>query len=94
MGAKIHPFKKISQLSEKELKDVYREIRKTLSLAIELCGESISDYRTLSGENGFFDKARKVYRREGEKCSRCGKIIKRVKIGGRSAHFCPSCQKI
>ena len=34
----------------------------------------------------------KVYRREGEKCSRCGAIIKRVKLAGRSAHFCPKCQ--
>jgi len=90
--AKVHPFKEISQLSEKELKNIYQAIRKTLPLAIKLCGESISDYRTLSGEAGFFDKARKVYRREGEKCNRCGTIIKRVKLAGRSAHFCPNCQ--
>jgi len=92
--AKIHPFKKISQLSRKELKNIYQAMRKVLSLAIKLCGESISDYRTLSGESGFFDKARKVYRREGEKCSRCGKIIKRIKLAGRSAHFCPNCQPL
>ena len=90
--AKVHPFKEISQLSEKELKNIYQAIRKTLPLAIKLCGESISDYRTLSGEAGFFDKARKVYRREGEKCRHCGTIIKRIKIGNRSAHFCPNCQ--
>lgn len=90
--AKVHPFKEISQLSEKDLKNIYQAIRKTLPLAIKLCGESISDYRTLSGEVGFFDKARKVYRREGEKCNRCGTIIKRVKLAGRSAHFCPNCQ--
>jgi len=92
--AKVHPFKEISQLSEKELKNIYRAIKKTLPLAIKLCGESISDYRTLFGEAGFFDKARKVYRREGEKCNRCGTIIKRVKLAGRSAHFCPQCQRL
>jgi formamidopyrimidine-DNA glycosylase len=90
--AKIHPLKETSQLSEKELKNVYQAMRKILPLAVKLCGESISDYRTLSGEAGFFDKARKVYRREGEKCSRCGKIIKRIKLAGRSARFCPNCQ--
>lgn len=90
--AKVHPFKEISQLSEKELKNIYQAIRKTLPLAIKLCGESISDYRTLSGEAGFFDKARKVYRREGEKCRHCGTVIKRIKTGSRSAHFCPNCQ--
>ena len=33
-------------------------------------------------------------RREKEKCFRCGVKIKRAKIGGRSAHFCPHCQKL
>ncbi|MEK7481940.1 MAG: zinc finger domain-containing protein [Patescibacteria group bacterium] len=37
---------------------------------------------------------RKTYQKEGEPCPRCGTLIKRVKIGGRSAHFCPKCQKI
>jgi len=91
--AKVHPFKDASELSETELKKIYRAIKKILPLAVKLQGESISDYRALSGKRGFFDKARKVYRREGEKCSRCGTKIKRAKIGGRSAHFCPKCQK-
>lgn len=93
-SAKVHPKKKASDLSEKELKKIYLSMKKILKKAIELQGESISDYRTPSGEKGKFDKVRKVYRREGEKCSRCGGKIERIKIGGRSAHFCPSCQKL
>jgi formamidopyrimidine-DNA glycosylase len=92
--AKIHPFKNISKLKEKELQKIFEVIKKILPLAIKLGGESFSDYRRLSGEKGYYDRARKVYRREGEKCSRCGTIIRRVKIGGRSAHFCPKCQKL
>jgi len=92
--AKIHPFKEVSNLSEAKLRKIYMAIKKILPLAIELKGESFSDFRRLSGEKGYFDKARKVYRRAGEKCSRCDKIIKRVKLAGRSAHFCPSCQKL
>jgi formamidopyrimidine-DNA glycosylase len=91
---KIHPFKDVSRLSQKELKKIYQAIQKILKQAVEVKGESISDYRLLSGEKGGFDSLRKVYRRKGEKCSRCGAIIKRVKIGGRSAHFCPNCQKL
>ena len=90
--AKIHPFKEIKKLSGKELKKIYEAMRMILPKAIELGGESISDFRRLSGKKGIFDPERKVYRREGEKCSRCGAIIKRIKIGGRSAHFCPECQ--
>ena len=92
-AAKIHPFRDVSELKEDELKRLYQSLRNILKKAIEVKGESISDYRTLTGERGGFDKLRKVYRREGEKCLRCGTVIQRVKVGGRSAHFCPKCQK-
>ena len=91
--AKIHPFKETKQLRDEEIKKIYDTMREILPKAIGVGGESISDFRRISGEKGGFDSLRKVYRREGEKCSRCGTIIKRMKIGGRSAHFCPNCQK-
>jgi len=92
--AKIHPFKEVSKLNKLELKRIYQAIKKILKKAIELRGESISDFRDLEGKKGYFDKIRKAYRREGEKCPRCGTQIKRIKLGGRSAHFCPKCQKL
>jgi len=92
--AKIHPFKDISELKEEELKEIYKAILEVLKKGVELQGESISDYRQLSGEKGKFDRMRKVYRREGEKCPRCGTSVQRKKIGGRSAHFCPTCQTL
>jgi len=91
--AKIHPLKDALVLKEKELKEIYKAIQEVLKKAIELGGESISDYRNPEGKKGFFDKERRVYQREGEKCSRCATKIKRLKIAGRSAYFCPSCQK-
>ena len=92
-AAKIHPVRNASKLNKDELKRIYQAMRKILPKAIELGGESFSDFRRISGEKGYFDKERKVYRREGEKCSRCQNAIKRVKLAGRSAHFCPKCQK-
>lgn len=92
--AKIHPFKDVSRLKEEELKKIYKFLKEVLEKSIKLKGESFSDFRTTSGEKGNFDSIRKAYRREGEKCSRCGTVIKRIKMGGRSAHFCPNCQKI
>jgi formamidopyrimidine-DNA glycosylase len=91
--AKIHPFKDVSKLTESEILGIYRAMREILPKAIKLGGESISDFRRISGEKGEFDSMRKVYRREGEKCSRCGTAIKRIKLAGRSAHYCPKCQK-
>jgi len=92
--AKIHPFKGVGELNEKDLKRIYKAMREILKIAIKLRGESISDFRDLIGNKGYFDKARKVYQREGEKCIRCGTKIKRVKLGDRSAHYCPKCQKL
>ncbi len=92
--AKIHPLKDVLKLSGEELKEIYQAMKKNLLLAIKLEGESISDYRVPSGEKGLYDKARKVYRREGEPCPRCSTKIKRIKIGGRSAHYCVICQKL
>ncbi|MBU4204924.1 DNA-formamidopyrimidine glycosylase, partial [Patescibacteria group bacterium] len=92
--AKIHPLKTASQLNNQELKKLYKSIKIVLKKGIKLRGESISDFRDLQGKKGSFDIERKVYQREGEKCSHCGGIIKRLKIGGRSAHYCSSCQPI
>jgi len=92
--AKINPFKPIPKLTLKELRRVYKFIIKVLKKGIELRGESMIDWRDSRGRKGFYDKYRKVYRREGEKCFRCRRIILRRKLGGRSAHFCPQCQKL
>ncbi|MCX6721271.1 MAG: formamidopyrimidine-DNA glycosylase, partial [Candidatus Staskawiczbacteria bacterium] len=92
--AKIHPEKNIAKLSEKELKSLYEAIKKVLELGVKLGGESFSDYRKPDGSKGNFDDERKAYRRENQKCPRCGTPIKRISFGGRSAFFCPRCQKL
>jgi len=91
--ARVNPFKRVSDLTEGELGKIYDSLQDVLRKSIKLHGESFSDYRDVNGEKGGFDEIRMVYRREGEKCSRCGAIIGRKKMGSRSAHFCPNCQK-
>jgi formamidopyrimidine-DNA glycosylase len=89
----VHPSRRIPDISDKELEKLYKALIDVLKLSIKLKGESISDYRRISGEKGKFDPMRKVYRREGKECFKCGSKIKRIKIGGRSSYFCPKCQK-
>ena len=91
--AKIHPFRTADSLKPKELKSTYSAMRGILAKAVRLRGTSISDYRDPDGKSGFYADKRLVYRRERELCRRCQNPIKRVKIGGRSAHYCPNCQK-
>ncbi len=92
--SKIHPQKDVSKLSKKELKSLYISIKKVLEVGIKLGGDSFSDYRNIDGEKGAFDGIKKVYQREKQPCFRCKTIIKRIKFGGRSAFFCPKCQKL
>lgn len=92
--SKIHPDKNVAKLSEKELKSLYQAIKKVLELSVKLGGESFSDYRKPDGSKGGFDSERKVYKRENEKCKRCGEKIKRIKTAQRSSFFCPNCQKL
>lgn len=92
--AKVHPLRTISSLNKKDFNNIYRSLILVLRKSIILGGESFSDYRNVEGKRGDFDVERKVYRRTGEKCSICNNTIKRIKINGRSAHFCPNCQKL
>ncbi len=91
--AKIHPKQKTENIPENKLKKLYQEIGNVLKRGIELRGNSVSDYRDTEGRKGKYQEVKKVYRREGQPCIECGGKIKRIKIGGRSAHFCPKCQR-
>lgn len=91
--AKINPLKPVNQLRVSELTSLYLAMKQILKKAIKLRGVSISDYRDTAGKSGNYAEIRSVYQRENEPCRRCKTLIKRVKIGGRSAHFCPKCQK-
>ena len=90
---KIHPLKRVENLSDGELQLIFNASKNILKKAIKLRGTSTSDFRDTSGRRGRYGDILLVYQREGEKCSRkCGGVIKRIKIGGRSAHFCSHCQ--
>ena len=93
--AGIHPLKEVNKLSEEELKKIYQAIKKVLTKALKAKGDSTSDYRRPSGEKGGYQKIQNAYQMEGKKCKKGdGGIIKRIKIGSRSAHFCPKHQKL
>jgi len=90
--SKIHPEEDVSKLDKNDLKRIYNATRRILQKSIELKGDSFSDFRTIYGEKGKTQEIVKVYQKEGEKCPRCGGLIKRIKQGGRSSFFCPKCQ--
>ncbi len=92
--ARVYPARSAASLTPAELKRLYDAIRTVLKEAIKLRGSSVDDFRDTSGRSGRYQLVRRAYGREGGQCPRCGSIIKRMKIGQRSAHFCPHCQKL
>ena len=91
--AGINPLKIIEKINSSERKKVYNSIKKILKKAIKYRGTSDSDYRDTAGEPGNYQKIILVYRRDKQKCKKCGIIIQRLKLGQRSVFFCPKCQK-
>lgn len=93
--AGIHPLSRTENLSDSDLKKIYNSTQKILKKAIKAGGTSIEDYRKISGERGEYQDYTEAYHQHGEKCSKKDRgIIQRIKIGGRSAHFCPKHQAL
>jgi len=92
----IHPLKCVKNISNSNLKKIYETVKIILRKGIDFGGDSMSDYRNIHGEKGNFQHKHQAYRKTGEKCSKknCEGIIVRIKVGGRSAHFCSTHQKI
>lgn len=91
--AGIRPDRRAASLSRQEIKKLHRSIRKVLRQGIELRGTTFRDYRDAFNESGGFQNYLKVYGRHNQPCTQCGRLIKRIRIGGRSTHFCANCQQ-
>ena len=90
--AGIRPRRQAGRLTRAELERLRLAIRDVLNHAIRLGGSSVSDYVGADGEKGFFQLEHSVYLRTGMPCRTCGTPIRRILIGGRGTHYCPSCQ--
>jgi len=91
--AGIRPRRRAASLTREQLGRLHQAVQEVLKEAIALGGSSISDYVDSDGEEGFFQLQHRVYGREGEPCLVCGTRVKRIVVAGRSAHYCPKCQK-
>lgn len=92
--AKIHPKRRAGSLSSQETRAIFKGILESLKLAIEKGGSSSQAYVDSGGEKGLYLSYSKAYHMTGRPCERCKTPIVREKIDGRSAHFCPHCQKL
>lgn len=90
--ARVHPRRPAGALRRDEIERLAAAIPATLVEAMGHRGSSYRDYRDAEGREGAHQWHVKVFRRTGQPCEVCGAPIERIKLAGRSTHFCPRCQ--
>lgn len=90
--AGILPNTPAMAITSKQVERLHGAIIEVLKTAIAQGGTTFSDFMGVTGINGNYGSLAWVYGRTGEACRVCGTSIKRIKLGGRSSHFCPGCQ--
>jgi formamidopyrimidine-DNA glycosylase len=91
--SRIHPKRLTTGIPKPKLRELHGHIQRLMKKSIRLMGTSVDTYSGVNGEVGQFQKYLIAYNREGEPCTFCGSLIVREKIGSRSAHYCPRCQR-
>jgi formamidopyrimidine-DNA glycosylase len=86
--ARIHPYKKRSQMSTEEVSRLYHAMRDVLLWAEPIVAEKMSESLDYSEWRDHL----RVHRRGGQPCPRCGTTISEITAGQRITSFCRTCQ--
>ncbi|YAF96187.1 MAG: DNA-formamidopyrimidine glycosylase [Nodularia sp. CChRGM 3473] len=88
----ILPITLCTDLQLEQIEPLHTAIIQVLETSIAAGGTTFSNFLNVKGINGNYGGVAWVYNRTGEPCRVCGTPIQRIKLGGRSSHFCPQCQ--
>lgn len=90
--AGIPPITLCTDLQNSQVKKLRAAIIQVLEASIAVGGTTFSNFLNVQGVNGNYGGVAWVYNRTGEPCRICGTPIERIRLAGRSTHFCPQCQ--
>ena len=85
--ARIHPYRKRTELSSEEIEGLFLAMRETLLNSIDKVREAMGEDIHLKPRDFFA-----VHVRGGETCPRCGGNVSQVTAGGKITNFCRTCQ--
>jgi len=92
--ARIHPQRPAHAVAAPQARALLATVRKVMTRALAQGGTSFDAlYVNVNGESGYFSRELAAYGRAGQACERCGGTISLERIGGRSTHWCPRCQR-
>ncbi len=86
-AARLHPFRKRTQLTADEVDALYRAMQATLREAVEQVRAEMGEQIHLEPRDFF-----SVHMKTGERCPRCGTPISLVGANQRITNFCRTCQ--
>jgi len=82
-----------TDLQLKQIEQLRKVIIEVLETSIAAGGTTFSNFLNVNGINGNYGGVAWVYNRAGEPCRVCSNVIQRIRLAGRSSHFCPQCQR-
>ena len=87
-AARLHPMQRSNTLSDSQAEALWESIRWVLQEGIRHNGSSIDwVYQGGQHQNHF-----SVYQRTDKPCHSCGTPVKKITVGQRGTHYCPTCQ--
>ncbi|MEG3919715.1 DNA-formamidopyrimidine glycosylase [Microcoleus sp. POL10_C6] len=88
----VMPTTLCADLTAEQIGRIHTAIIQVLQKAIASGGTTFSNFLNVQGVNGNYGGVAWVYNRAGQPCRTCSTTIERIKLAGRSTHFCPICQ--
>ncbi|MBE9127995.1 MULTISPECIES: DNA-formamidopyrimidine glycosylase [unclassified Coleofasciculus] len=88
----IRPDTPSATLTLEQIERLRSAVIQVLQAGIDAGGTTFSSFRNVGGINGNYSGVAWVYGRAREPCRVCNSAIERLKLAGRSSHFCPNCQ--
>jgi formamidopyrimidine-DNA glycosylase len=90
--SQIKPDTVAAHLTNQQINCLHQAIIEVLQTSIDRGGTTFSDFLNLLGVSGNYGDSALVYGRKEQPCRLCETPIEKIKLAGRSSHFCPKCQ--
>jgi formamidopyrimidine-DNA glycosylase len=89
----VQPETLCADLQLAQIERLRTAIIQVLETSIAAGGTTFSNFLNVQGINGNYGGVAWVYNRTGKPCRVCNTPIQRIRLAGRSTHFCPQCQQ-
>lgn len=90
----VKPTWSARAISYRGWQEILANTREVMRQALRVGGTSFDAlYVDVDGAPGFFARQLQVYGRAGKPCRQCGVQLHKTVVDGRSAVYCPGCQK-